>query len=98
MPLLDFNFSDRVLAKAERLLRDHPDEVHRDSTQPLVWWVTPSSMGLEPYRVQTDGRTWVTCTCPNGIRLGVAQCYHAAAVLIRIAQERGERNESRDHQ
>jgi uncharacterized Zn finger protein len=46
-----------------------------------VWWVEGEG---GKYRVQTDGEQWITCTCPNGQRIGQPKCYHSAAVLMLI--------------
>lgn len=66
--------------KAERLLEQ--DKVHADPTAEGVWWVE----GSKRYRVQTDGRTWITCTCPSGMKGGRPRCYHTAAVLMRYLE------------
>lgn len=83
-----------IMLKAHRLLDE--DRVHRDEEHPNIWWVdaTPEKR----YRVQCDWDpeskhlSWITCTCPHGLHSGVddQKCYHIAAVLIVLWNERME--------
>lgn len=78
-------WSSEIIRKAEQLVTD--GKVHRDADHGDVYFVE----GSKTYRVQTDGHTWITCTCPNGMRTSRPHCYHTAAVLMRIAdEEKGE--------
>lgn len=79
-------WSAEVVARAERLVED-ADKVRQDFEHGEVWWVTGSA-GKE-YRVQTDGETWITCTCPNGMRVGRPTCYHSCAVMMITKKGRG---------
>ena len=80
----DVNFSEFVIGKAEGFVES--DRVSRDEQVPGVWWVRSTGT----YRVQTDhdsgtGKlTWVTCTCPYGVRVGAGwtKCSHAVAVML----------------
>ena len=72
-------WSAESLRKAHDLL-EKPDHVLQDDEHEDVWWVK-GSLG---YRVQTDGESWVSCTCPNGMRTARPSCYHTAAVLLFI--------------
>lgn len=92
-------FSTETVLKAERLLgRTNALGVPLVSHDPelsSVWWVK-SSAGDRRYRVQTDWSpqtrtlTWVNCTCPHGANKGGGQCrcYHAAAVLMLLRDEK----------
>lgn len=75
------HWSVNVLTMAGDLL--HEEKVHRDEGHPEVFWVEAGSRA-EPYRVQTDGRTWCTCTCPNGLRNNLPFCKHTAAVMLLV--------------
>ena len=77
-------FSQAVLAKSRRYIREH--RVSPDPQSREVWWVR----GSEPdaYRVGViargeDRQPWVACTCLHGRRVGAGECRcaHAAAVL-----------------
>lgn len=76
-------WSAEVVAKAEDLLEN--DKVRQDPEHGDVWWVVGSTS--KEYRVQTDGETWITCTCPNGMRVGKPTCYHSCAVMMIIEKE-----------
>lgn len=92
-------FSTATVLKAERLLGRKNDAGHalvlRDPELPSVWWVE-SSAADRRYRVQTDWNpetltlTWINCTCPHGANKGGGQCrcYHAAAVLMLLRDEK----------
>jgi len=71
-------WSAESIHKAEDLISH--EAVTRDSEHGDVFWVK----GSERYRVQTDGETWITCTCPNGMARSRPNCYHTAAVLMFI--------------
>lgn len=79
-------WSATSIKKAEDLV--YADKVHRDREHDDVFFVE----GSQTYRVQTDGHTWASCTCPNGQRTSRPSCYHLAAVLITIRDE-GARDE-----
>jgi len=93
-------FSDMVVLKAERLLgKTNPDgtpTMIQDSSFPNVWWVTPSAGGDKRYRVSSDWNpqtrtlSWVTCTCPHGASQGggFSRCYHVAAALMLLRDEK----------
>lgn len=74
-------WSAESIRKAERLISD--EKVHRDADHDDVYFVEGS--GGQNYRIQTDGHTWASCTCPNGMRTSRPSCYHLAAVLMLIA-------------
>lgn len=69
-------WSARIIEKAH----EHLDAVSPDPEHPDVYWVTSTS-GNQKYRVQTDGLTWVSCTCANGEHLSEPICWHSAAVV-----------------
>lgn len=75
-------WSAESIGKAEDLV--YHEAVKRDPDHEDVFWVK----GSERYRVQTDGETWLSCTCPNGQARSRPNCYHTAAVLILIRDER----------
>lgn len=72
------------IRKARRLLSE--DRVTQDPDYPSVWWVNSPNSPDRRYRVQTDSKSWVTCTCPHGLNRGGSQtrCYHALSVLMKI--------------
>lgn len=72
-------WSAESIRKAERLVAD--EKVHQDAEHDDVFFVE----GSQTYRVQTDGHTWLSCSCPNGQRTSRPSCYHSAAVLMIIA-------------
>ena len=76
-------WSAESVKKAEDLVDS--EKVRRDKDHDDVFFVEGST---EIYRVQTDGESWITCNCPNGMHLSRPVCYHTAAVLIRIRDER----------
>lgn len=69
-------FSDRVYAKAESLLKYTDDRVAQDEDQPTVFTVR------DQYRVQVYADGECSCTCPHGMNNVPAVCYHAAAALL----------------
>lgn len=69
-------FSDRVYAKAESLLKYTDDRVVQDEDQPTVFTVR------DQYRVQVYADGECSCTCPHGMNNVPAVCYHAAAALL----------------
>ncbi len=71
-------WSAESIHKAEELISD--EKVTHDPEAEQVYWVE----GSQRYRVQTDGKTWLTCTCPNGQRTSRPTCYHSASVLMMI--------------
>lgn len=78
-------FSRSAREKGAALLRKagglRPDPDHSD-----IWWAA-SSNGSAVYRVQINRQLgWVSCTCPHGLHVGMASCYHAAAVLLSLAE------------
>jgi hypothetical protein len=75
-------WSAESVHKAEQLISDK--KVQHDPEAEQVYWVE----GSQRYRVQTDGKTWLTCTCPNGQRTSRPTCYHSGAVLMMIAEKR----------
>jgi uncharacterized Zn finger protein len=75
-------WSAESIYKAERLVAD--GKVSVDVRHPQVFWVQGSAP--HKYRVQTDGKTWLTCTCPNGQRTSRPSCYHSAAALMVLVQ------------
>lgn len=92
-----FEPSGFVINKARRYIAE--GRVRRDPESSGIWWVQGSDS--REYRVQTDAHydaerdkdvaTYVTCTCPFGMKQGDAQhaCAHAVAGLLyyRIEQE-----------
>lgn len=85
-------FSEDVLTKARKLV--NADKLVWDDTYPNICWVTGSKN--DRYRVQTDydlvtGKlSWITCTCPHGLNVGAGatRCYHAAAVLLELLEQK----------
>jgi hypothetical protein len=85
-------YSEAVRAKARKLL-DDPDRVRADVEHANIWYVQASD-GVSYYRVQCDydsafrTLSWITCTCPHGLKVGAGEtaCYHAAAVLILLQE------------
>jgi hypothetical protein len=92
-------FSPETIRKAELLLGRKNSAgvpiVLRDEQLPSIWWVE-NSAGTSRYRVQTDWSpqtltlTWINCSCPHGANKGGGQCrcYHAAAVLMLLRDEK----------
>lgn len=80
-------WSAESIGKAEDLV--YAEKVKRDPQHGDVFWVE----GSEKYRVQTDGEEWITCTCPNGQARSRPNCYHTAAALILIRDEREARSQ-----
>lgn len=79
---IDERWSLEVIRKAEDLVSS--DGVSQDPDQEQVWY----AKGVGGYyRLQTDGESWITCTCPNGQRIGLPKCYHSAAVLLKIEEQ-----------
>lgn len=84
--------SEAVMAKARKYLAE--GRVMQDALDDSVWWVEGSEMG-RPYRVQiiVDEEGFVRsrqCTCRHGkAALGVAQCSHVVASLVRLKEMRG---------
>ncbi len=74
-------WSEESLRKAEELISD--SKVKQDPEHPDVFYVE----GSKPYRVQTDGKLWASCNCPNGQRTSRPSCYHLGAVLLMIQDE-----------
>lgn len=93
-------FSDEVIRKAHLLLADDT-AIRADKSFANIWWVT-SSDRTKTYRVQTDYDrqrqvlTWITCTCPHGLNVDSvkASCYHVAAVLLVLLEERKAKGET----
>lgn len=77
-------FSEHVRSKAEAVAAEH---ISQDETDETVWRVVSSRTG-KVQRVQFVGEDFLICDCANGSRRGGrAACYHAAAVLMRVAEE-----------
>lgn len=79
------HWSAATLAKAEGLL-ETPEALSQDTEQPTVWWIS-GGRPEKPYRVQTDGEHFITCSCPNGLQSSRPRCYHSAAVMLKIGAE-----------
>ncbi len=78
-------FSRSTREKASALLR-RAGGLRPDDEQPDIWWAR-SSNGSDVYRVQINRQLgWVSCTCPHGLHVGMASCYHAAALLLHLAE------------
>lgn len=77
-------WSAASIKKAENRISE--EAVRRDATYDDVFYVE-STDGQTIYRVQTDGKQWASCTCPNGQRTSRPSCYHLAAVLMMLQDE-----------
>ena len=82
-------WSHASIRKAEVLIEE--GKVHRDPEHPDVFRVE----GSKDYRVQTDGKNWLSCSCPNGQRTSRPSCYHSAAALMIIRDEQDHEDELR---
>jgi hypothetical protein len=72
-------WSAASIRKAESVLEE--DNIRRDRDHDDVFFVD-SLNSISIYRVQTDGKSWASCSCPNGQRTSRPTCYHLAAALM----------------
>lgn len=83
------DFSAETMSKAEDLLSQRGG-VRQDEEYPRVWWVTPRPGTRYRVQVLSQGTPQqyprVTCTCPNGMNVTPARCYHAAAVIAAMEE------------